>query len=290
MLFNTLKFIYNHPLNANNRMGGLSRFFKWQISAKFNPYPIVYPYTENSKILMWKGLPGATGNLYCGLMEYNDMGFLLHLLRPDDLFVDIGANIGVYTILASSEIGAKTMAIEPIPSTYKNLMDNIFVNRIHEKVQALNIGLGSKQGLLKFTKSFDTVNHVATTNETDTVDVEVNTLDAVLKQSPILIKIDVEGFETEVLNGARKTLENPALKAIIIELNGSGNRYGYDEKAIHEKLLSLKFKPYDYDPKTRTLTEVSNYGSVNTIYLRDLEFVLDRIISARKIKIGANAL
>ena len=289
-IFNVLKYIYNHPFNAENKMGGILKFFKWQINCLLNPYPMLYTYTENARFIIKKGLAGATGNLYCGLMEYEDMAFLLHFLRSNDLFIDIGANVGAYTILASSEINAKTIAIEPVPSTYKNLMDNILINNIQEKVNALNIGLGSKNGKLKFTKSFDSVNHVATENETDTIEVDIDTLDTILlkEQCPILLKIDVEGFETEVIKGADATLLNKSLKAIIIELNGSGQRYGYDERQIHNKLLEHGFKPYNYNPKTRQLMELETFGTHNTIYLRDKEFVEERIKSARKIKIGSN--
>ena len=289
-IFNVLKYIYNHPFNAENKMGGILKFFKWQINCLLNPYPILYTYTENARFIIKKGLAGATGNLYCGLMEYEDMAFLLHFLRSNDLFIDIGANVGAYTILASSEINAKTIAIEPVPSTYKNLMDNILINNIQENVKALNVGLGSKNGKLKFTKSFDSVNHVATENETDTIEVDIDTLDTILlkEQCPILLKIDVEGFETEVIKGADATLLNKSLKAIIIELNGSGQRYGYDERQIHNKLLEHGFKPYNYNPKTRQLMELETFGTHNTIYLRDKEFVEERIKSARKIKIGSN--
>ena len=289
-IFNVLKYIYNHPFNAENKMGGILKFFKWQINCLLNPYPILYTYTENARFIIKKGLAGATGNLYCGLMEYEDMAFLLHFLRSNDLFIDIGANVGAYTILASSEINAKTIAIEPVPSTFKNLMDNILINNIQGKVNALNIGLGSKNGKLKFTKSFDSVNHVATENETDTIEVDIDTLDTILlkEQCPILLKIDVEGFETEVIKGADTTLLNKSLKAIIIELNGSGQRYGYDERQIHNKLLEHGFKPYNYNPKTRQLMELETFGTHNTIYLRDKEFVEERIKSARKIKIGSN--
>ncbi len=217
------------------------------------------------------------------------MAFLLHFLRPKDLFVDIGANVGAYTILASSEINANTIAIEPIPSTFKNLIDNILINQIQEKVKALNIGLGRENGKLKFTKSFDTINHVASENENDTIEVEIKTLDTILltEPIPILIKIDVEGFETEVLNGGDNTLSNKSLKAIIIELNGSGQRYGYDEKQIHNKLIEYGFKTFNYKPKLRQLIEIETFGSHNTIYLRDEEFVEERIKSARHIKIGS---
>ena len=288
MLYNTLKFIYNHPFNSDNKIQSLFRFFSWQLNTLINPYPIVYPYTENSKLLIWKSLTGATGNLYCGLMEYSDMGFLLHFLRPSDLFIDIGANIGAFTVLASGEIGAHTISVEPIPSTYKSLVDNILINRIQDKVQALNIGLGNEKKIIKFTMSLDTVNHVATDVDIDTIEVNVDTLDSVTSLIPALIKIDVEGFETEVLNGATNILQNNNLKAIIIELNGSGNRYGYDEKLIHSKLLALQFKPYNYNPQTRKLAEVSSSinSDGNALYIRDLDFVIERVVTARKIKIG----
>ncbi|MBX2887515.1 MAG: FkbM family methyltransferase [Ferruginibacter sp.] len=287
-LFKVLKFIYNHPFNADNKLGSLWRFAKWQINCRLNPYPVVYPFTEHSKFIIRKGLTGATGNIYCGLMEFEDMGFLLHFLRPKDLFVDIGANVGSYTILASAEIFADTIAIEPIPSTYQNLKSNILINDIQDKVKAYNIGLGSNKGKLNFTKSLDTINHVVSNGNANTIEVEVNTLDNILQQVevPVLIKIDVEGFETEVLHGAENTLANPELKAIIIELNGSGNRYGYNEEEIHQKLLLLDFRPYGYNPKERKLTERKSFNNLNTIYIRNKEFVENRINTSRKIKIG----
>lgn len=234
-------------------------------------------------------MTGATGNLYCGLMEFDDMGFLLHFLRDSDLFIDIGANIGAYTILASGEVGANTIAVEPIPSTFINLVQNISVNQIQDKVEALNIGLGAKEDIIRFTKSLDTVNHVATENENDTIDVKVDKLDRIIsKRKPALIKIDVEGFETEVLNGAGEILKAKELKAIIIELNGSGKRYGYDENLIHSKLINHGFKPYQYNPKARNFAKMESYGNHNTIYIRDIVYVKERIEASRKIKIGSS--
>lgn len=287
-LLNVLKFIYNHPFNADSKVGGVLKFLKWQLNCLLNPYPILYPFTENSKFIIWKGLTGATGNIYCGLMEYDDMAFLLHFLKPNDLFIDIGANVGAYTILASAEIKAMTIAIEPVPSTFKNLYDNISINQMQPRVKALNIGLAGKEGKLKFTKSFDTVNHVATENDADTIEVEISTLDSILLagETPCLLKIDVEGFETEVLNGADKTLALDSLKAIIIELNGSGKRYGFDENEIHEKLIGFGFKPFSYNPKTKQLNEIATFGTHNTIYIRDKAFVEKRISNSGKFIIG----
>jgi FkbM family methyltransferase len=285
---NTLKFIVNHPVNEGNKIGSLLRFIKWQLGAKLNPYPIVYPFVENTKILVWKG-NAATGNLYVGLDEFEDMGFLLHFLRKDDLFIDVGANIGSYTLLASGVVGSTSIAIEPVPSTFDNFVDNLTINNIQSKVNALNIGLGSTSGKLKFTQNLDSVNHVAVSTDNDTIDVEVKTLDEVVhaySDKTTLIKIDVEGFETEVLNGATDTLNNKNVKVIIIELIGNGLRYGYSEEKIHEKLLQLGYTSFQYSPISRILMPCGHSEkNLNTIYVRDINFVNERIQTARKFKI-----
>lgn len=286
-IISTVKFITNHPLNRDSKLKAVFRFVKWQFQSKINNQPLIHNFTEKSKIIIQKGMTGATGNLYCGLHEFNDMGFLLHFLRENDLFVDIGANVGSYTILASAQIGCESISFEPVPSTYQNLKNNISLNKIQEKVTALNIALGGQIGEIYFTSSLDTMNHVSKDKNLNDILVKVSTLDDILKNenTPSLIKIDVEGFETEVLKGASLTLHNEGLKAIIIELNGSGEKLGFDEKVIHKTLLELNFKPYTYDPFKRKLTLAMSYGEENTIYLRDLFFVKKRVEEAKRIKV-----
>jgi FkbM family methyltransferase len=287
MLLQTLKFIYNHPYNAGNRFAGILRFVRWQIKSRLTNQPTQYQFTQNAKIYAWKGLAGVTGNIYCGLMEYEDMGFLLHFLRPNDKFFDIGANIGSYTLLASAEVGAHSTCFEPVPSTYQSLINNIALNNIEHITQPHNIGLGKENGNIKFTQGLDTVNHVATEGEMNTIDVPVKKLDDItIGNMPLLIKIDVEGFETEVLNGAENTLQDPQLKAIIIELNGSGSRYGFDEMQIHQKLVHHGFKTYTYNPKQKELVALPSFGMHNTIYIRDVPFVMERLQSANRVKVG----
>jgi FkbM family methyltransferase len=244
--------------------------------------------TGNSKLIISKGQTGATGNYYNGLHEFNDMLFMLHFLRIDEIFYDVGANIGVYTILASAEIGAKTYSIEPIPYTFNSLASNIIINNIQEKVIQLNVGVGDEEKVLFFTSNLDTVNHVVSSSDSEIAKVSVKTIlidNISEKDKPILMKIDVEGFETPAILGATNTLSNPKLKALIIELNGSGLRYGYDDTEIHKKLLNYGFKPYNYLPRQRELIEIDKYNSHNTIYCRDIDFIKERLSSSKKIKI-----
>ena len=106
-----LKYIAYHPLNRKNKLKAVIRFIRWQISCLFNSYPIIYNFGEKTKLIISKGMHGATGNLYCGLDEFEDMAFVLHFLREDDQFIDVGANIGSYTLLASNEVGSETISI-----------------------------------------------------------------------------------------------------------------------------------------------------------------------------------
>ncbi len=236
-------------------------------------------------------MTGATGNVYCGLHDYNDMFFLLHFLRPEDLFFDIGANVGSYTVLASGHCKAKSVSVEPVPSTFNLLLDNIHINRMEDRVTALNTALGSTSGTLHFTSSYDTINHVATAEDKNTIQVPVSRLDQIAdSQSPALMKIDVEGYETEVIAGAGKLLLDQTLKAIIIELNGSGAHFGYDEKKIHETLIEAGFRPCQYEPAERKLIPLDTFGSTNTIYIRDTEFVNARLLSAEPVKINGKSI
>ena len=92
-LFSTLRFIIKHPLNRGQPISAVGRFIAWQIRSRIQR-EIIFNWIDGSKLVVRRAMTGATGNLYCDLHEYEDMSYLLHPLRPGDLFVDVGANIG----------------------------------------------------------------------------------------------------------------------------------------------------------------------------------------------------
>jgi FkbM family methyltransferase len=149
---------------------------------------------------MANGMRGATENLHVGLSEFEDMAFVLHLLRQTDLFVDVGANVGAYTVLASGVAGSMSIAFEPVPDTFTHLLRNIAVNAIADRVDGRNVAVGREDGTVRFTATLDTINHVATEHDTadQLVEVPVVKLDHALEnREPTLIKIDVEGYEAQ---------------------------------------------------------------------------------------------
>ncbi|MEL6898033.1 MAG: FkbM family methyltransferase [Planctomycetota bacterium] len=284
-----------HPLCRDHKLLALRRVVSWQIASRMMGVPLVLPFTKETRLVVERGNTGATGNYYCGLHEFEDMAFVLNLLRPEDLFVDIGANIGSYTILASGESRARTIAVEPLPETFHRLRTNVRANDLDELVTLKNLGIGDSETTLRFTKSFDTVNHVATDADegTEQTEVPVIPLDLLLAdEEPICIKIDVEGFEQQVVDGGPGTLQGQGLQAVLLELNGSGKRYGYDDQAIHDAMIEFGFTPFLYDPFQRELTglEGRNTGAGNTLYLRDIEFVQQRLDSAPEIALAWRTL
>lgn len=289
-LLRTLRFIMNHPLNREYKFGAVRRFVRWQLASRLAPGAIVVDWVNGARLLARSGETGVTGNIYTGLHEFADMAFVLHFLRQEDLFVDVGANVGSYTVLACAAAGARGLAFEPVPGTFERLRENIRINHLDKRVIAVCKGVGAKREVVKVTKDRNTTNRVLMDDELgyEAVDVDVVTLDTFLQaETPNMIKIDVEGWETPVLEGARKMLEKQDLRAVVMELNGSGRHFGYDEEKILSMMFECGFQTFSYDPFERKLENLNgkNLLQGNTLFLRDIQFVVERVETAGKVSI-----
>lgn len=233
-----------------------------------------------------RGMTGATGNWYCGLHEVNEMAFVLHLLRPDEHFLDVGANVGSYSILAGGAARARVTAVEPIPTTFAHLQRNVVLNGLNERVRCCQAGLSDAHGVLRFSSDLDTVNHVLTEGEDlPGADVPVMRLDDLVGQDvPTLIKIDVEGHELAVLRSGSDTLRDARLMAVVMETNGSGARYGVSDDALIAVMQECGFAPFGYDPFRRKLTDTVQANG-NTVFVRDRAAVEERCRSAPKFRL-----
>jgi len=147
-----------------------------------------------------------------------------------------------------------------VPSTYERLLGNLAINNLQTKVKALNIGVGESEHELLFTSGEDCTNHVVAQSEKTerTIAVPIRTLDSVVAgESPTVMKMDIEGFETPALKGATAVLGNPSLHSVLMELNGSGLRYGYQDDWIVSHMQGFGFSTFEYEPFTRELVPVA---------------------------------
>lgn len=272
-----------HPLNRGKRISSFLRFAAFQVRGWFIEGTYTIEFVNNTQINIQRGDSSALA-LLTGLYEFEEMAFLLHFLREEDLFVDVGANIGAFSILASGVIGSPSIAFEPVPVTVALLENNVMINRLASKVTVINAAVGSKEGAIPFTSTFGAMNHAATDNEKEQgnfIEVPIMRLDDLdSSKIPTLIKIDVEGFEPEVIAGARSILKNPKVQALIVETNGSGKRYGYNDEDLHKTILGFGFSSIAYNPELRkifSLNNEMNKSSGNTIYIRDKNIVQERV-------------
>lgn len=171
-----------------------------------------------------------------GTMQWIDME-----VRPGDVFLDIGANVGLYTIAAAHRVGesGKVFAVEPHRANVMTLHRNVAANRYGARVQVLPIGLADKADITRLNyaslESASTGSQVGrevmamqTENQTfKPVASEIvltTTVDALIDAGamgpPHLVKMDVDGLEPAILRGMERMLRAPTRpRSIQVEVN-----------------------------------------------------------------------
>jgi FkbM family methyltransferase len=172
---------------------------------------------------------------------------------PGEVFYDVGANVGMYSIWAAVASKTTVYAFEPESQNFALLNRNIWINRLAGQVTALPLAIADTVGLDKLYLS-EFVAGGSCHNYGEAVDFREQPLAASFTQGclavsidhlvalawlpvPHHIKIDVDGIEPKVIAGARQTLENPRLKSILIEINSNLDTHW----AIVDTLLDAGF-------------------------------------------------
>jgi len=187
--------------------------------------------------------------------DYSEMLVWRQALRPGDLFVDVGANVGSYTIWAS-DLGAEVIALEPAEDTFTLLQENIDLNDY--QVRAIQAAAGATCESVRFTNGLDTVNRVAADGGTEATMV---TIDSVIGDRTVAgMKVDVEGFEIEVLRGCEHALSEKRIRLIQLEWNEmSREAVGADRRSVADLLIEHGYTFYHPDGRG-TLIPLSDSG------------------------------
>lgn len=160
-----------------------------------------------------------------GHYEPYQSDLLVSLGKISEHFLDIGSNMGFYSLaLATENTSLIVDAFEPQPAVFSKLQRNVEINLLDNRVRTHNIGLGKEVGTLKmFVPRFTGSGGASFQNlhedegEATEINVNVEILDQVIATKIDLIKIDVEGFELNVLHGA-KSLVSEMKPTIVVEL------------------------------------------------------------------------
>jgi len=185
---------------------------------------------------------------YYGYYEPGTIYVMQQSLEPGDVFIDAGASVGLMTFMASILVGndGLVLSFEPHPYRYLQLKDGISINK-RGNISAYNLGLGKEEAVVRLYTDVASPSMVSGQGRSEFINVHVEPLDTVLRREKIsnvrMIKIDVEGFEGEVLQGAEKLLVSEKAPILCIEhgvYESNFDAIGYLQKINDYSLFQLK--------------------------------------------------
>lgn len=227
-----------------------------KIIARNNDHGLVLKEIQGSKMWLDTTDKGISLDLILdGIREKIATREFKKKLKPGMFIADIGANIGYYALMEAKAIGnkGKVYAIEPSPDNVELLKKNIKENG-YRNIEVIQSAIGSenKPGKL-FLSSARNVCSIHNPTKRS-VDVKIRTLDSILNNKRVdFVRMDVEGYEYEIIKGMEKILSRKNKPGLFIEVHeeGMGERktkeffemlksYGYSFKIYREFLTELK--------------------------------------------------
>jgi FkbM family methyltransferase len=270
--------IWTHPANANRRLKATYIFLQWNVRRLFTDSPMLVNVWQNCRFYCFSDNSSSRGVVYFrGYPDFNEISFMQRYLRNGDGFIDVGANVGLYTIFASSLVGqtGPVLAIEADPILFQRLLMNIDVSK-SSNVNASCCLASSHFGEDIFIRQADnTVGHIHMKGE---VVSDGNKI--VLPSRPVdhlvqavayaMGKIDVEGVEPLVLKGAERCLQDGNPPVWLIEMNGLLRNYGFDETELIRWMRARDFLISTYDAATNTISrlDLSAFRHGNILFIR----------------------
>lgn len=218
--------------------------------------------TDNS-VQDWISQLCDTGNIW----ERDTSGAISRILKPGDCFVDVGAHVGWFTLLAASIVGptGHVIAFEPMPDNFMRLSSNVALNGFQDRVLCIQAAVSSEDGAKKFWINadnsgahglYDVSNHplaVKTRENPEAITVATVTLDDILwkyhdkhPEVPMpCIKIDIEGAEILAFRGAEKWLRAHKTPFVFAEVNGFGlESLGFGPDDMRVVMSDFGYKAY----------------------------------------------
>lgn len=284
-----LKKLLNHIKNGTLRdrikyqKSGLK---KWEDFKKSANESIVHSIDEEVKLKLYKD-SYLSYLIIRGDFEVHEINFIKNYLKKEDTFVDIGANIGIFSCLAAKK-SHKVYSIEPTTHTFQRLIENFKLNSI-QNAEALHLAVSSEIGELEMHISEDGMDAWNTLGAKPNVGnfklqkINTITLDKFVSNylnnntENCLIKIDVEGWEKLVIEGGHITLSNEIAPDIIIEITDENlNRNGTNGLEILTSLQNYGYHLFEIKDSLIPHRILNNYEYSNIFCTKNLNRVSNR--------------
>jgi FkbM family methyltransferase len=231
--------------------------------------------------------------IYYRHFESVEREFLNRFLRPGDVFIDVGANVGIYTLIAAIRVGpsGQVIAFEPSTTSYERLVDNVRLNNFPH-VSCQKLALSDDEGesiLMQSVDGYDAWNSLAKPTMGQSFTNERVCLmpwtkfarEHGLVGSTRMMKIDVEGWEARVLAGGEEIFSRTDAPVLQVEFTGNAAKAACSScRELYRMLESLNYRMFAYAPERKALRPagISEVDSnVNLIAAKDPDFVNQRL-------------
>jgi FkbM family methyltransferase len=257
--FEMLNRIWNHPANAQRPWAGLSRYVGWQFNKRvlrrdlpFDFHGFTLPGYSDSHSM-------SAAYYFAGFPDWWEMKFLCDYLRPGDSFLDVGANVGLYSLLAASRVGrtGHVDAFEPAEMPARRLQESVNRNGLEPIVSIHRFAVTDHSGEVDFGFADDDCqSHVKRPGEQGAKSVSVSAIrldEYCHGKTYAMAKFDIEGHEPLALAGASEMLAKGNPCVMQIEVAGYSKLFGV---STAEMIHWLSDRGYDctcYDPVKRQL-------------------------------------
>lgn len=281
--------VLNHPNNKKAKINTLGRLLLWKLNQIFLHKSIIVNLTPEMKCVCHPDSSFGSLIIYTKFPEYEEMNFIYDFLKKDDIFVDVGANIGAHTLMAASKIKTgKIFSFEPSAKALKYLKENIQINHLKSKVIIVDRVVSNINGFESFTLGkHSEIDRIGEKGDIfhKTKMIPSVSLDKFLLENKIdcvdLIKIDVEGAELKVLEGLKDYLSKGKVGVIIFEINSNCGVYGYSVKDIINFLEQNNFILYALDSKSKLskliVKDIDSLHTFNALAVYQSKKVQNRI-------------
>ncbi len=212
---------------------------------------------------------------WSGYHEYREFVFLNKFLKPEMVFVDIGANLGEYSMFAAKRLTqGRVLAFEPLPKMWKLLEENAHLNNF-TNINIYKYGLSDREAVLPIHEIEDLHEGLTTLfpgerTTRNVTEVPLKSFDTEVEKYAInridFIKCDIEGGELFALRGAQKSIEK-FRPVVMVELNAlTYASAGYSVKDVHDFFESLSYKPFEIIGEGELSLTVQNSNFRNLVF------------------------
>jgi FkbM family methyltransferase len=281
--------IARHPANKRGRVAAERRAMTWHWRTRAGAdVEAIVTVDGRTRMVVRPHQFSAVWTIYDGVHEWEELQFCLRYLRPGDHFVDVGANVGVFSTLVGTRIpDMRITAVEPFPPVREDLLANLALNDL--TVTVVDAAVSDVAGAATFqVLGRDVLNRLAPDAALDVVDevrhitVPVTTLDELLADapSPALIKIDVEGSELRAMQGARRLLSDPVRAPVLLfEQAGHGATFGITPAEVRRFLHDVGYRIHLLDGHLTPWHSDDLPPTLNVVACRDVAAVRARLTS-----------